>query len=122
MARPVEEGKAFQEVNSWGQPSSSTLSQPQKCSILAGGRGCVGVSQVFSHTGITDFRASHTGPGSCSENLLYSVPRPGIPLELQVGWPCVPVSPQVDSLNKTVWFPKGNKSTCMPGMAAHKHV
>lgn len=56
---------------------------------------------VFSLTRITKFCASRTGPGSCSESLLYLVARPwsraGIPLELQDGRPCVPVSLQFGS-------------------------
>lgn len=50
IPRPVEH-KAFQEVIGWGQPCSSTLSQPQKYSILAGVLGCAGLPPcVFSHT------------------------------------------------------------------------
>lgn len=105
--RPVE-GKAFQEVNTWGQLSSSTLSQHQKRSILAGGLGCVGLSPcVFSHRNYCLRCIPHWYwffLGACCTLLVRPWSRPGISLELQNCRPCIPVFPQFGSLSGRPWM------------------
>lgn len=84
-------GKAFQEVIGRDSPAAPPCLGPRNTESWQENLAVLVCHHVFSHTRITEFCASRTGPGSCSESLLYLVARllsrAGIPLELQDGRP-----------------------------------
>lgn len=60
---------------------------------------------------------------SSCQTLVQAWDQPGA-AELQALYSSVPPIwlPVRPALNETAWFPKGNKSKCMPSVVAYKHL
>lgn len=102
-----------------GSPAAPPCLSPRNMASWQECTNCAGHHPVFAHTRITEFCASHAGPGSCSESLLYLVARPwsraGIPLELQDGslvfqWPSNLAPHQASPEMKLLGFQKETKA------------